>query len=626
MKLKKWLLVFFCTLVSCVALMVVFNVVTDPFGVFGDRFFQWYEYDMTMNPRVAKIAWLDRHYEDYNSYVIGSSRASSLPTKELNQYTGGRFYNMTWYGGDLQDECQLVHYLANHYTVKNLVLTLDPSSAGAFGWESDRMKDNMHCKVDGSSVLSFYGRYLFSNPTYGAEKIRSFMKRGYLTTADSVYTVKSGCYNKQRRDASPIGAMEDYSFDDHVIPPNVQMDLPYIEEAIDSIRDIRALCSEKGITLTIIGVPLENDEFYSYDQDRVAEFWTKLAGLQNFYEFWGDNIINADIRFFYDEYHFRNDVGRMVLASVFEDESVYVPDSFGHYDTPENVSERIRETFAVSGERVESRTGRPQTGDDTYTSTVPILVYHSFTEDPDQGVDHCILAEDFEEQIHMLSESGFHAVTYQDLIAYVYQGTDLPERPVLITIDDGYQNNLDLAVPILQKYGFSATVAVIGVSAGKNTYKNTGKAITPHFALSDAQPYVESGLLSIQTHSYDMHQVPELDGKECRKGVLRNPDESEASYVQALTSDYQRSATQLKKALGVENVVYTYPYGYYDELSEIVLHSLGNEVTSTLEEGNNVIIKGLRQSLYRLKRNTVYGGVSAEDLKIRLEKLQQEGK
>ena len=123
-----------------------------------------------------------------------------------------------------------------------------------------------------------------------------------------------------------------------------------------------------------------------------------------------------------------------------------------------------------------------------------------------------------------------------------------------------------------------------------------------------------------------MHQVPELDGKECSKGVLRKPDESEASYVQALTSDYQRSATQLKNALGVENVVYTYPYGYYDELSEIVLHSLGTEVTSTLEEGNNVIIKGLRQSRYRLKRNTVYGGVSAEDLKIRLEKLQQEGK
>ena len=115
MQVKKWLLVFVLSLLGGVALLVAWNVVIDPFGVFGDRFFQWYAYDMTQNPRVAKIAWLDENYENYNSYVIGSSKASSLSVETLNAYTGDSYYNMTWYGGDLLDEMQPAAYIIENY-------------------------------------------------------------------------------------------------------------------------------------------------------------------------------------------------------------------------------------------------------------------------------------------------------------------------------------------------------------------------------------------------------------------------------------------------------------------------------------------------------------------------------
>ena len=101
MSVKKWLLGFLAALLGGVVLLAACNVIVDPFGVFGDRFFQWYAYDMTQNPRVAKIAYLDQHYQDYNAYVIGSSKASSLSVEALNAYTGDRSYNMTWYAGAL---------------------------------------------------------------------------------------------------------------------------------------------------------------------------------------------------------------------------------------------------------------------------------------------------------------------------------------------------------------------------------------------------------------------------------------------------------------------------------------------------------------------------------------------
>ena len=93
MSVKKWILVFFASLLGFAALLALFNAAVDPFGVFGDRLMQWYAYDMTQNPRVAKIAWLEQHHQDYDSYVIGSSKASSLSVDTLNAYTGDRYYN-----------------------------------------------------------------------------------------------------------------------------------------------------------------------------------------------------------------------------------------------------------------------------------------------------------------------------------------------------------------------------------------------------------------------------------------------------------------------------------------------------------------------------------------------------
>ncbi|MBR2576975.1 MAG: polysaccharide deacetylase family protein, partial [Firmicutes bacterium] len=196
MSLKKYIRIFITVFLLVIGLFVGFNVVTDPFGVFGDPVMKWYDYDMTMNPRVAKIGYLDRHYGEYDSYILGSSKASSISVEDLNKYMDASFYNMTWYGGDLKDEEQLAEYITEHYNVKNLVLLVDPQDAVSYNFEEDKIKGNMHCKVDGSSKLKFYSRYLFANPSYGIDKIKSKRERGYLVTVKDVYVAETGCYNK----------------------------------------------------------------------------------------------------------------------------------------------------------------------------------------------------------------------------------------------------------------------------------------------------------------------------------------------------------------------------------------------------------------------------------------------
>lgn len=584
-------------------LFAVYNVILDPFGVFGDPVLDWYEYDMTMNPRVAKIAYLDRNYKNYDSYVIGSSKASSLSVTELNEYMDASFYNMTWYGGDLADEAAAVRYLVENYTVKNLVLAVDPENAASYGTETDPIKGNMHCRADHSSALWFYGKYLFANPQYGLDKLAAYRRRGYLTQPEAVYIAETGVYNKQRRDATPIGELSAYLELENNVFYKEYSDLPYIDEAVAAVADIRQVCEDHGVNLLVIGVPIQKDDFVRYDPERLAMFWERLAQVTDFYDFWGYNCVNNDIRYYYDTDHFRNNAGTMVLAYIFGNPEVYVPEGFGHLTTAANVKDRIPEAY----ENEDIDPG-------AYTAKVPILMYHSFTEDPGEVNYTTVLMEDFRDQIAALKEAGYQTVTYRELMDYVRLGAALPEKPLLISIDDGYQNNIELAAPVLEAAGFSATIAVIGCSVGKTAYKDTGTPITPHFSLESAAPYVERGVLDIQTHSYDMHQVASLDGEDCRQGVLRNDGESEADYLAALRADVLQAKEQITAVLDVDCQIYTYPYGWYDTMSEVALHSLGFQATVTTDPGVNVIMKGIPQSLYLLKRINVIGGSSGSEL------------
>lgn len=593
----------------CVALIVGFNLATDPFGVFGDKVLDWYAYDMTMNPRVAKVAYLDQHYGEYDSYVIGSSKASSLSVDLLNEYMDASFYSMTWDDADLKDEGQMVRYLLENYSVKNIILTVEPQCAALYDEELDSIQSNMHCKVDGTSALAFYGKYLFANPVYGAEKLTSRWNRSYLITADEVYIPKTGCYNMQRRDASPIGDTAEYLALENNLLEKVPTQLPYREEAIDEIAAIKELCDVKDVNLMIIGLPVNTDEFYCYDQAQFSQFWRELAQITDFYEFWGNNSVNGDIRYFYDTDHFRNMVGSMALAYIFGNKDQYIPENFGHRTTGENVEQRIAEAYS----------DLTPVDPASYTCNVPILMYHAFTDDPANRNDLTVYVEDFRAQLEALRAAGYESVTYQDLIDYVDHGTPLPEKPILITIDDGYRNNLALAAPVLDSCGFSATIAVIGCSVGKGTYKDTEEPTTPHFALEDAAEYVARGVLDIQPHSYDMHQVARLDGEDCRRGVLQKDGEDEDAYIEALTADFLKSKEQIESMLPVTCQVYTYPYGLLTELSEVVLHSLGLRVTVTTEYGVNQIIKGVPQSLYQLKRIAVGGFQSVDEILPQIE-------
>lgn len=246
------------------------------------------------------------------------------------------------------------------------------------------------------------------------------------------------------------------------------------------------------------------------------------------------------------------------------------------------------------------------------TVSLPVLMYHHIAEEV--PTDMTVSPARFEEQIAALTDDGWHAVSIQQLIDYVDKGTPLPDKPILITFDDGYSSNLKLAAPILERYGQHAVIFTIGINAGQETYPHTGAPLSPpRFALEDAQPWIEAGVVEVQSHTFDLHQMTSY-GISGRDGVLPLPDESEADYRAALIADAQRQQALFTQHLGQDVTALAYPFGLCSESSEALLSELGIRVTFTTISGPNKVRRWFPSTLHQLCRYTITDRRSGESL------------
>ena len=131
----------------------------------------------------------------------------------------------------------------------------------------------------------------------------------------------------------------------------------------------------------------------------------------------------------------------------------------------------------------------------SWTLKVPILMYHYISEPPAEAdkyrKDLSVTPEDFEKQMAYLVENGFESVDLYDLSLAITNKRDLPEKPVIITLDDGYLDNYTNAFPILKEKGLEATFFVVTefIDDGREGYLNwemvkemagAGMRIEPH--------------------------------------------------------------------------------------------------------------------------------------------------
>ncbi|MBR5329806.1 MAG: polysaccharide deacetylase family protein [Firmicutes bacterium] len=263
----------------------------------------------------------------------------------------------------------------------------------------------------------------------------------------------------------------------------------------------------------------------------------------------------------------------------------------------------------------EKLTYEPFDADETpSTAYLPVLVYHHFQEESPTDNSLYVSKDSFDDQMRALKENGYSAVTAQQLIDFVKMGIPLPENPILITMDDGYTSNLNIAAPILEAYDMQAIIFVIGISAGEEKDPVSGNVFYyPRFAWAEALPWLEKGVLDIQCHSYDMHRKA-ADGYSIRDGMLRAEGESAEAYSEALKQDFDIYRSILKREYGTEMCALAFPFGYHSE--ELIAESKKNgiKLTFTTKVDGNYVTVGKPDSLHRMNRINVYDTTTGDNL------------
>ncbi len=140
---------------------------------------------------------------------------------------------------------------------------------------------------------------------------------------------------------------------------------------------------------------------------------------------------------------------------------------------------------------------------------VPILMYHAVSDDM-WGINELFVSpSEMEKQLQYLTENGYTPIWFEDLPNIAQY-----EKPVILTFDDGYDDNYEELYPLLQKYNVKATIFFIGGSFS-GVHKMSAEQVKE---LSD------SGLVSIQSHTYSHYEMETLNREEtefeCRQSLL----------------------------------------------------------------------------------------------------------
>ncbi len=242
---------------------------------------------------------------------------------------------------------------------------------------------------------------------------------------------------------------------------------------------------------------------------------------------------------------------------------------------------------------------------------LPIIMYHSVCLDPSQSNEYVITARMLEEDLKYLQEHGYQSIFASQLIEYVDYGCPLPPKPILLTFDDGFLNNLNYVLPLLEKYDSKALVSIVGDFTQK--YSETGNKDLNYAYLTwdDIMTISQSGYVEIGNHTYNLHSMLRRDG------CMKKNSESAKSYQKLLAHDLKNMQNILWERCGITCEVFTYPYGEVSPESLPVIKDLGFRISLSVNSQINKISRD-PQCLYLLSRFNRPGKMSTEQFMQRL--------
>lgn len=191
---------------------------------------------------------------------------------------------------------------------------------------------------------------------------------------------------------------------------------------------------------------------------------------------------------------------------------------------------------------------------------VPILTYHYVSVPPDASdslrVKLSVRPEFFARQMRYLSEKGYTTITLGDLLLAVDGKIRLPDKPVILTFDDGYRDFYTNAFPVLKQYGFRSTIFVIYNSMG----------LSGNLTRDQIRELFKSGLVDVGAHTISHPHLASLATDSARREIVESKE-------------------RLSQELEIPIAYFSYPYGSYSTENIEMVRSAGFAAAVTLNRG-----------------------------------------
>jgi len=209
---------------------------------------------------------------------------------------------------------------------------------------------------------------------------------------------------------------------------------------------------------------------------------------------------------------------------------------------------------------------------------IPILLYHHVHPDP-PSLNYWIDAENFEDQMQVLSDLGYQTVTPTQLRQAILQGLQLPPKPVIITFDDGNEDNYQYAFPIMQKFGFIGAAYIVA-----NRLDADG------FLSAEQLKEMAAVGWEIGSHSMTHADLADVTANKLREEILD-------------------SRLRLEREIGVQVRSFAYPFGSFVSTLGSKVENYGYRTAmglgkKTLHDLNTI---------YYLDRITIYGTMTLDE-------------
>ena len=185
----------------------------------------------------------------------------------------------------------------------------------------------------------------------------------------------------------------------------------------------------------------------------------------------------------------------------------------------------------------------------------------------------CVPTHFFDEQMAYLKDNGYVTITPEELYEGIAGNLVLPERPVMITFDDGYVDNYTNAMPVLKKYGMRATIFVVPGFTD----------VQPNYLTWEQLKEMEKNGFSVQSHTLNHRALEELPDDEIRAELLN-------------------SKLLIEKNLGHPVDFLAYPTGTYNLHIAGIAKDVGYKAAFTIRYGN--VDKG--SNIYALERVPIF--------------------